>query len=165
MQLEEEATGVAQHGAGFIAAPERGGAGGAVLADRLCVVVSPGDIQSGGWVWVMRAILSYRLSIRIRSSNSAGGRDDMVAPSHNNTLKETYRRVALSAGGCGRSGRVGHAEAMGGFAGGGQYQRAQKWRCRCRRQAYCFAISATAGGEHHHRSLPARAPATPPRVL
>jgi hypothetical protein len=48
---------------------------------------------------------------------------------------------------------------MGGFAGGGQYQRAQKWRCRCRRQAYCFAISATAGGEHHHRSLPA--PATP----
>lgn len=103
----------------------------------------------------MRAILSYRLSIRIRSSNSAGGRDDMIAPSHNNTLEETYRRVALSAGGCGRSGRVGHAEAMGGFAGGGQYQRAQKWRCRCRRQAYCFAISATAGGEHHHRSLPA----------
>jgi hypothetical protein len=79
----------------------------------------------------------------------------MIAPSHNNTLEETYRRVALSAGGCGRSGRVGHAEAMGGFAGGGQYQRAQKWRCRCRRQAYCFAISATAGGEHHHRSLPA----------
>jgi hypothetical protein len=48
VQLEEQAAGVAQHGAGLIAAPERGGAGSAVLADRLCVVVSLGDVQTGG---------------------------------------------------------------------------------------------------------------------
>jgi len=35
VQLQEEAAGVAQHGARLIAAPERGGACGAVLADRL----------------------------------------------------------------------------------------------------------------------------------
>jgi len=35
VQLEEEAAGVAQDGARLVTAPERRGAGGAVLADRL----------------------------------------------------------------------------------------------------------------------------------
>lgn len=35
MQLEEEAAGIAQDGARLVAAPERSGARGAVLADRL----------------------------------------------------------------------------------------------------------------------------------
>lgn len=40
VQLQEEAAGVAQHGARLIAAPEGRGARGAVLADGLAVVVS-----------------------------------------------------------------------------------------------------------------------------
>lgn len=35
MQLQEQATGIAENGARLIAAPERSSAGGAVLADRL----------------------------------------------------------------------------------------------------------------------------------
>jgi hypothetical protein len=35
MQLQEETAGIAQHGADLVASPERGGAGGAILAGRL----------------------------------------------------------------------------------------------------------------------------------
>jgi hypothetical protein len=37
MQLQEEAAGIAQDGAGFIASPQRRGARGTVLADRLSI--------------------------------------------------------------------------------------------------------------------------------
>lgn len=53
VQLEEQAAGVAQDGANLIAAPERGGAGGAVLADGLLVVVSESGHVDGGF-WVLR---------------------------------------------------------------------------------------------------------------
>jgi len=47
VQLEEEAAGIAEHGAGLVAAPERRGARGAVLADGLEDEVSQGQSGSG----------------------------------------------------------------------------------------------------------------------
>lgn len=45
MQLQEQATGIAQHGANFISSPERRSRGCAVLASGLCgfaVIISHG---------------------------------------------------------------------------------------------------------------------------
>jgi hypothetical protein len=63
---------------------------------------------------VLMAIDCEAIAIRARFVH-AGSSITAVQP-HNNR-KRTYRRVALSASSCGRSGRVGHAEAIGGFAG------------------------------------------------
>jgi hypothetical protein len=67
-------------------------------------------MRAWGW-W-----LSIGDTIRIRARFiQAGGSITAAHPHH--AKKEAYRRVALSASSCGRGGRVGHAEAIGGFAG------------------------------------------------
>lgn len=60
-------------------------------------------------------LMAIDYAIRISKDYSAGS--SIAAVQQHNNRKKTYRRVALSASSCGRGGRVGHAEAIGGFAG------------------------------------------------
>ena len=63
---------------------------------------------------VLMAIDCEAIAIRARFVHAGGS---IIAVQPHNNREGTYRRVALSASSCGRGGRVGHAEAIGGFAG------------------------------------------------
>ena len=59
VQLQKETTGIAEDGARLIAPPERGGAGGAVLADRLsracqCEMLRWMRCDGGRWLIMLR---------------------------------------------------------------------------------------------------------------